>query len=157
MNCELPDVQPGFRKGRGTRDQIANITGRSKKQESSRETSTSALVTMPKPLTMCITTNCGKFLKRREYQATFPAPWEICMWVKKQQLELNMERWTGSRSGKEYIKAAYCHPAYLNYMQNTSFKMPGWINHKLESSLLVQISITSDMQMTPLWQNVKRN
>ena len=73
VNGELPDVQAGFRKGRGTRDQIANITGSSKKQESSRETSTSALVTMPKPLTMCITTNCGKFLKRREYQATFPA------------------------------------------------------------------------------------
>ena len=67
MNHELPDVQAEFRKGRGTRDQIANITGSSKMQESSRETSTSALVTMPKPLTMCITTNCGKFLKRREY------------------------------------------------------------------------------------------
>ena len=70
VNHELPVVQAGFRKGRGTRDQIANITGSSKKQENSRKTSTSVLLTMPKPLTVWITTNCGKFLKRREYQTT---------------------------------------------------------------------------------------
>ena len=70
MNRELPDVEAGFRKGRGTRDQIANIDGSSKKQESSRKTSISALLTMPKPLTVWITTNCGKFLKRWEYQTT---------------------------------------------------------------------------------------
>ena len=73
MNNELPDVQDGFRKGRGTRDQIANICGSSKKQESSRKTSISALLIMPKPLTMWITTNCGKFLKMWEYQTTLPA------------------------------------------------------------------------------------
>ena len=67
VNCELADVQAGFRKGRGTRDQIANILGSSKQQENSRETSTSALLTRPRPLTMWITTNCGKFLKRWEY------------------------------------------------------------------------------------------
>ena len=61
MNCELPDVQAAFRKGRGTRDQIANITGSWKKEESSRKTSISALLTMPKPLTVWITINCGKF------------------------------------------------------------------------------------------------
>ena len=66
VNCELPDVQAGFRKGRGTRDLIAKIIGSLKKQESSRETSASALLTMPKPLTVWITTNCGKFLKRWE-------------------------------------------------------------------------------------------
>ena len=70
VNRELQDVQAGFRKGRGTRSQIANITGSSKKQESSRKTSISALLTMPKPLTVWITTNCGKFLKRWEYQTT---------------------------------------------------------------------------------------
>ena len=70
INCELPDVQAGFRKGRGTRDQIANIRWSSKKQESSRKTSTSALSTMPKPLTVWITINCGKFFKRWEYQTT---------------------------------------------------------------------------------------
>ena len=72
VNHELPDVQAGFRKGRGSRDQIA-IFGLSKKQQSSRKTSTSASLTMPKPLTMCITTNCGKFFKRWDYQATLPA------------------------------------------------------------------------------------
>ena len=85
-----------------------------------------------------------------------PASWEICMQVKKQQLETNMEQQTGSKSGKEYIKAVHCHPAYLTYMQSTSYEMPGWMKHKLESRLPGEISITSDMQMTaPLWQKVK--
>ena len=70
---------------------------------------------MPKPL-MWTTTNYGKFLKRWEYQITWPASWEICMQVKKQQLELDMEQQTGSKLGNEYIKAVYCHPAYLTYM-----------------------------------------
>jgi len=122
MNCEL-SVQAGFRKGRETRGQISNIQWSSEKQESSRKTSTSALLTMPKPVTVWITTNCGKFLKRWEYQTTLPASWEICMQVKKQQLELDMEQ-TGSKSGKEYAKVVYCHPAYLTYMQSTSCKMP---------------------------------
>ena len=90
MNCELPNVQAGFRKGRGTRDQIANIAGSLKKQESSRKTST--LLTTPKPLTVWITTNYGKFFKRWEYQTTLPASWDICMQVKKQQLELDVEQ-----------------------------------------------------------------
>ena len=63
------------------------------------------------------------------------------MQVKKQQLELYMEQQTGSKSGKEYIKAVYCHPAYLTYMQSTSYEMPGWMKHKLESRLLGEISI----------------
>ena len=80
------------------------------------------------------------------------------MWVKKQQLELDMEQRTGSKLGKEYVNAAYCHPVYLNYMQSTSCEMPGWMKHKLESRLLGEISITSDMQITPpLWQKMKRN
>ena len=80
------------------------------------------------------------------------------MQVKKQQLEPDMEQQTGAKSGKEYIKAMYCHPAYLTYMQSTSCEMSGWIKHKLESRLLGEISITSDMQMTPpLWQKAKRN
>ena len=78
--------------------------------------------------------------------------------VKKQQLELDMEQQTGSRSGKEYIRVVYCHPAYLISVESTSYKMPGWMKHKLESRLLGEISIISDMQMTtPLWQKVKRN
>ena len=78
--------------------------------------------------------------------------------VKKQQLELNMEPQTGSKLGKEYIKAVYCHPAYLTFMQSISHEMPGWMKHKLESKLLGEISITSDTQMAlPLWQKVKKN
>ena len=80
------------------------------------------------------------------------------MQIKKQQLELDMEQQTGSRSGKEYIKAVYCQPAYLTHMPSTSYEMPGWMKHKLESRLSGDISITSDMQMTPpLWQKAKRN
>ena len=116
------------------------------KQESSRKTS--ALLTTPKPLTVWITTNCGKFWKRWEYQTTWPASWEICMQAKKQKLELDMEQQTGSKSGKEYVKAVYRHPAYLTYMQNTLCEMPDWMKHKPESRLLWEISITSDMQMS---------
>ena len=90
----------------------------SKKQENFRKTSTASLTTL-KPLTVWITTNCGKLLKRWEYQTTLPASWEICMQVKKQQLELDMEQQIGSKLGKEYVKALYCHPAYLTYMQST--------------------------------------
>ena len=80
------------------------------------------------------------------------------MQVKKQQLELDIEKQTGSKSGKEYIKAVYCHPAYLTYMQSTSCEMPGWMKYKLESRLLGEISVTSDIQKTTcLLQNLKRN
>ena len=107
---------------------------------------------------MWIITNCGKFLKIWEYHTTLPASSETCMQVKKQQLEPNMEQETGSKLGKEPVKAVYCHPAYLTYVQSTSCKMPGWMNYKLESRLPGEISITSDIQMTPpLWQKVKKN
>ena len=78
--------------------------------------------------------------------------------IGKQQLELDMEQQTGSKLGKEYIKAVYCHPVYLAYIQNTSYEMLGWMKHKLELRLLGEISITSDMQMTQSsWQKVKKN
>ena len=127
------------------------------KQESSRKTSISAFLTTPKPLTVWITTNCGKFLKRWEYQTTLPASWEICMLVKKQQLGADMEQQTGTKLGKEYVKAAYCHPAYLTYMQSTSCKMPGWMKHKLESRMPGEITITSNMQMIPSLQLKVKN
>ena len=80
------------------------------------------------------------------------------MQIKKQQLELDMEQQTVSKLGKEYVKAVYCHPVYLTYMQITLCEMPGWLKHKLESRLQGEISITSDMQMTPnLQQKAKRN
>ena len=116
------DVQAGFRKGRGTRDQIANIRWIIERAREFQKTSISALSTMPKPLTLWITRNCGQFWKRWKYQTTWPASWEICMQVKNQQLELDMEQQIGSKSGKEYVKAVYCHPAYLTYMQSTSWE-----------------------------------
>ena len=80
------------------------------------------------------------------------------MQVKKQRLEPDMEQQTGSKLGKEYVKAVYCHLDYLTYMQSASCKMPGWMKHQLESRFLGEVSITSDMQMTPpLWQKVKKN
>ena len=80
------------------------------------------------------------------------------MQVKKQQLEPDMKQWTGSKLGKEFVKAVYCHPAYITSMQSTSCEMPGWMKHKPESRLPGEISISSDMQMTPpLWQKAKQN
>ena len=91
-------------------------------------------------------------------QTTWPDYWEICMQVKKQELELDMEQQTGSKLGKEYVKAVYSHPAYLTSMQSTSCEMLSWMKHKLESRLLGEISITSDMQTTPpLWQKARKN
>ena len=95
-----------------------------------------------KRLTVWITTNCGKFFKRWEYQTTWSASWEICMQVKKQQLKLEVEQQIGSKRGKEYVKAIYCHLAYLTYRQNTSWEMLDWMKHKLESRLWREISIT---------------
>ena len=135
VNHELPDVQVAFRKGRGTRDQIANIHWIIKNQESSRKTSTSASLTMPKPLTVWIITSCGKFFKRWKYQTTLYASWDICRQVKKQQLELDMEQQTGSKLGKEYFKALYCHPAYWTSMKSTSCKMLSWMKHKWNQDL----------------------
>ena len=156
VNWEVPDVQAGFRKGRGTRDQIANIRWIVEKAREFQKNT--LLLTMPKPLTVWITINCGKFWKRWEYQTTWPASREICMQVKKQQLELDMEQQTGSKSGKEYVKAVYCHHAYLTYMQSISWEMLGWMKHKLESRLPGEILITTDTQITPpLWQKVKKN
>ena len=113
VNHELPDVQSGLRKDRGTRDHVANIYWIIAK---AREFQKSIyFCCTPEPLTLWITTNYGKFLKRWEYQTTWSASWEIYMQVKKQQLELDIEQRTGSKLGKEYVKAVYCHPAYLTY------------------------------------------
>ena len=141
MNHELPDVRAGFRKGRKTRAQIANICWIIEKAREFQENIYFCFIDN----TVWIRTNCGKFFKRWEYQTTWPAFWEICMQVKKQQLELDMEEQTGSKLGKEYDKAVYCHPAYLTYMQSTSGEMPGWMKYKLESRLPGEISITLDM------------
>ena len=83
---------------------------------------------------MCGSQQTGKFLKKWEYQTTLAAFCKTFMWVKWQQLEPNIEQ-PGSKLGKEYVKAVYCHPAYLTYMHSTTYKMPGWMKHKLESRL----------------------
>ena len=132
MNQELPDVQAGSRKGKGTRNQIANIHWITEKAREFQKTSIPASLTSLKPLTVWITMNCGKFLKRWECQTTLFVSWETWVQGKKQQLELDMEQWVGWKLRKEYIKVIYCYPAYLIYMQSTSCEIPGWMNHKLE-------------------------
>jgi len=97
MNCELPDVQAGFRKGRGTRNQIANICWIIEKAREFQKNIYICFIDYIKALTVWITINCGKFWKRWGYQTTWPASWEICMQIRKQQLELDMEQQTGSK------------------------------------------------------------
>ena len=122
VNHQLLDVHAGFRKGRKTRDQIANIHWVTEKARGSQKNI--CFIDYAKPF-VWITTNCGKFFKRWAYQTTLPASWEISMQVKKQQLELDMEHQTGSKLGKEYVKAVYCHPAYLTFMQKRIMKNAG--------------------------------
>ena len=158
-NWELPDVQAGFRKGRGTRDQTANIHWITNKAREFQKNIYFCFNDYAKfSLWMCGSQQTGTFLKRWEYQTTLPASWETCTQVRKQQLELDMEQQTDFKSEKEYVKAVYCHPVYLTSMQSTSWVTLGWRKHKLESRLLGEIPITSDMQIPPpLWQKVKRN
>ena len=126
VNWELLDVQAGFRKGRRTREQ-QSLDHRKSKEISGKKVSTSASLTRLKHLTVWITTNCGKFFMRWKYQTTLPASWEICIQIKKQPLEPDMEQLSGCKSGKEYFKAVYRHSAYLTYMQSTHVKCwAGW-------------------------------
>ena len=158
MNRELPDVQAEFRKSRGTRDQIANNRWNTGKAREFQKNMYFCFIGYTKAFDCVDHNNPWKFLKRWEYQTTLPASWEICMQVKKQELKRDIEQQTGSKLGKEYVKTVYCHPVYLTYIQSTSYKMRGWMKHKLESRLPGSISITSDMQMTPpLWQKAKKN
>ena len=145
MNQEIPDVQAGFRKGRGTRDQIANICWvmeKAREFQKKNPPSTYASLTMQKPL--CGSQQTGKFFNRWKYQTTLHISWETSLWIKKQQLEPYMEQPTGSKSRKEYDKTIYCYPIYLTYIQGISCKMLGWMTIKLKSRLLGETSITSD-------------
>ena len=132
MNGELPDVQAGFRKSRGTRDHIANICWIIEKERELQKNIWYCFIDYAKALTVWVTTNFGILLKRWEYQTTWPASWEICMQIRKQQLELDMEQKTDSKLGKECIKVVYCHPACLTYMQklragrSTSWNQDCW-------------------------------
>ena len=149
MNHELPDVQAGFRKSRGTRNQIDNIHWIIEKAREFQKNIYFWFIDYAK-VSDCMDHNKLWEMKRWEYQTIWPASWEICMQVREQQLELDVEQQTGSKSGKKSVKAVYCHLAYLTYIQSTSWEMLDWMKYKLESRLPGEISITSDMQMTPL-------
>ena len=110
VNQDLPNVQAAFRKGRRARNQIANILWIMGKGKEFQKNIYFCVIDYAKIFDCVDHKNCGKFLKRWEYQTTWPASWEICMQVKKQQLKLDMEKQTGSKSGKKYIKAVHCHP-----------------------------------------------
>ena len=158
MNWELPDVQAGFRKGRGTRDQIANIHSIIEKVRKFQKNICLYFTDYAKAFDCVDHDKLWKFLKRQEYQTILPVSWETCMQVKKQELETCMEQLSGSGLRKEYDKVVYCHPVYLTYMQSTSCDLLGWMSYKLKSRLPGEISTTSDMWIIPpLWQKVKRN
>ena len=156
MNREYPDVQAGFRKGRGTRDQIAKILWIIKIAKEFQKNIYFSSIDYAKAFDCVDHNKLWEILKEMGLPDHLAASWEICMQVRKQQLELDMEQQTGFNLGKENVKAVYCHPAYLTYVQSTSWEMLGCRKHKLESRLLGEISITSEMQMpAPLWQKAK--
>ena len=154
MNLELSDVQTGFRKGRGTRDHILWVT---EKARQFQKNINFCFIDSIKAF-VWVTTDCGKFLKRWEYQTTWPASWEICMQVKKQQLELDMEQWTGSKLGKKYIKAIYYHPTYLTGCRVHHVKCQAGWSTSWNQDCWEKYQKSSDMHMKPpLCQKAKKN
>ena len=157
MNQELPDVQAGLEKAEESEIKLPISAGSSKKQESSRKASTSALLIMPKPLTMKTKTN-WKILKEMNIPDHLTCLLRNMYAGQEATVRTGHGTMDWFQIGKEYVKALYRHPAYLTYMQSTSCEMLGWMKHKLESRLQEEISITSDMQMIPpLWQKAKSN
>ena len=147
VNWELPDVQAGLRKG--------NTHWIIEKAREFQKNIYFCFTGYTKAFDYVDHNKLWKILKEMGIPDHLTCLWETCMQDKKQQLEPYMEQRTGSKLGKEYIKAIYCHPAYLTYMQSTSWEMPGRLKHKLESRLPGEIPITSDMQMTPLMAESK--
>ena len=126
MNQEIPDVQTGFRKGRGTRDQITNIRWIIEKAREFQKNIYFFFIGYAKAFDCVDHNKLWKILKEIGIPDHLTCgSWETCMQVKKQQLELDMEQWIGSELGREYVEAIYCHPAYLTYMQSTSWKKQG--------------------------------
>jgi len=158
VNHELPDVQAGFRKDRGTRDQIANIHWIMEKAREFQKNIYFCFIDYAKAFDCVDHNKLWKILKE------MGIPEHLTCLLR--NLYAGQEATVRTGHGttdwfqieKEYVKAVYCHPAYLTYMQSTSREVLGWKKHNLESRLLGEISITSDMQVTPpLWQKVKRN
>ena len=135
MNSELPDVQAGFRKGRGARDQIVNICWIIEKGSKFQKNIYFCFIDYTKAFDCVYHNKLWKTFKEMGIPDHLTCLQRNLFQVKEQQLELDMEQQTGSKLGKEYIKAVYCQPAYLTYIQSTSCEMPGWMKHKLESRL----------------------
>ena len=153
VNWELPDVQVGFRKGRGTRDQIASICGILEKAREFQKNIYYCFIDYGKAFDCVDHNKLHKILQEMGISDHFTCLLRNLLQVKKQRLQPAMEQWTGFRLGKENGKTAYCHP----YMHSSSCEMLGWMKHKLEPRLQGEISITSVMQLTPpLWQKAKR-
>ena len=148
VNHEIPDVQAGFRKGRGSRVHIANIQWIIEKAREFQKNIYFCSTDYAKAFDCVNHNKLWKILKEMGIPDHLTCLLRNCMQVKKQQLELDIKQQTVSKLGKEYVKAIYYHPAYLTSMQSTSCKMSGWMNHKLESRLLGEIS-ASNMQMIP--------
>ena len=148
MNSEFPDVQVGFRRSRGARNQIANIHWIIEKAREFQKNIYFCLTDYAKAFDCVDHNKLWKILReiRIPDHLTFLLR---NLYAGQEVTELDIEQRTGSKLLKEYIKAIYCHPAYLTYMQSIPYEMPGWIKHKLESRLREGVSITSDMQMTP--------
>ena len=157
MNWELPDVQAGFGKGRGTRNQIATSVGLSKKQRNSRKTSTSASLTTLKPLTVGSQQTVENSSRDGNTKLPHLSPENPVYGSRSNRTGHGTTDWF--KIGKGVHQGhIYCHLACLTYMQSTSYKMLGCMTHKLKSRFLEEILITSDMQMTPpLWQKAKKN
>ena len=150
LNWELPDVHAEFRKGRGTRDQVANIHWITEKGRKFQKNSYLCFTEYTKTFHCVDHNKLWKNFKEQVIPNHLTVSWETYRQDKKQQLKLDMEQWTGSKLGKEHLKAVYCDPAYSTSMQGTSCEMPGSENHKLESRLLGEISTTSNMHVIPL-------
>ena len=158
LNQELPDVQAVFRKGKRTRDQIANIHCILEKARELQKNIYFCFIDYAKAFDCLDHSNLWKILKELEipHHLTWPASWEICMQVRKQQLELDMEKTDWLQIGKRVHQVCILSPCLFNLYAEYIMRTLGWRKHKLESRLLGEISVTSDMQMIPpLWQKVK--
>ena len=157
MNRELPDIQAGFRKGRGTRNQIANIRWIIEKMKEFQKNIYFGFIDYAKASDFLNHNKLWKILQEMGIPDHLTCLLRN-LYTSQEATEPDMEQGTGSKLGKEYIKAVYYHIAYLTYMQSTSWEMLDWKKHKLESRLMGEMPITSDMQMTPpLWQKMKKN
>ena len=152
------DVQAGFRKGRGTRDQIANIRWIFEKAREFQKNIYFCFIDYAKAFDCVHHNKVWKILKEMGLPDHLTCLLRNLYAGQEATVRTGQEQQIGSKLEKKYIKAVYCHPAYLTYMQSTSWEMLGWRKHKLESRFPGEISITSDMRMTPhLWQKAKKN